>query len=62
MENKPIELRKDELAVLLFMRKHGQFVDFTVEKRPNAAYPDGELVRIIASQSVLVGNLTKTVL
>lgn len=57
MENKPIVLKNDELAVIKFMREHGPHVDFTVEKRPDKENPDGKIVRVVMSQSILVGNM-----
>jgi hypothetical protein len=52
-----VEVTKDELTLLNLMRKHGPYATFTVEKRPTAEQPDGQLSRFVVETSTLLKDL-----
>jgi hypothetical protein len=54
MENKDLQLTQEEELVVIFMRKYGPYVDFTVEKRPCVEFPEGKITRIVTSLSNIV--------
>ena len=58
MENNPelINLSKDEVKVLLTMRKFGPYASFKVEKRPTRDKPLGELLHIVTENKTIVKN------
>ena len=57
MENKELELTNQEELVIIFMRKYGPYADFQIEKRPHLDKPDGEITRIVTTQSTIVSKL-----
>lgn len=52
-----IELKKDEYLLIEKLRSCAKYATLTVEKRPSAEYPDGEISRIVVEQSFLVREM-----
>lgn len=47
-------LNEGELRLIQVIRNSGKFCDFTVEKRPTHEFPDGEIARVVVSESIKI--------
>lgn len=52
-----IDLKRDELLLIEKLRQCPKYATLTVEKRPTAENPDGEINRIVIEQSFLLREM-----
>jgi len=56
-ESKDFKLRNDEKLLIQRLRLAPAYATLTIEKRPSASNPDGEVNRITVSESFLVRDM-----